>query len=131
MPVDDETRDFVAALDACTLPVLDHVGHVRAAWSCSMQWPLPRVLEELPAKLKRYAASKGQPGIYHETVTYAFACLIHERVVRAGDHTWPEFLRENRDLLDSRLLTRYYDESVLDSEAARHHFVFPAPTTRA
>lgn len=128
--IDTDTRRFIERLEACTLPTLDHEGHVRTAWFLSVQHPLSRVLELLPPLLRRYAASKGHPEIYHETVTFAFACLIHERVALGRRRSWTEFKADHPDLLDSALLERYYDADVLTSADARRSFVFPAASDR-
>lgn len=126
MAVDAETEAFVASVLDRTLPTLGHEGHVRTAWYHSMRYSLPHVLEALPGVLFRFAAIKGHPEIYHETITYAFACVIHERATRAGDHTWAEFKASNPDLFERGFLSRYYDDDVLASAEARRIFVFPA-----
>ena len=43
--------------------------------------------------LKRFAAANGKPNLYHETITWAYVFLIHERMQRdAREQSWPEFV---------------------------------------
>ena len=123
---DAATADLVARFEACTLETLTHEDHVRVAYHDLARAPLPEVLATLPGKLRRYAASKGAPGCYHETITVAFICLIHERMATPPE-PWPAFAARHPDLLDRDLLRRYYPPGVLASERARGRFLFPAP----
>lgn len=122
---DSETRRIVQAFEECRLLELDHENHVRVAWHNLRTDSLTTVLSELPAKLKRYAASKSAPDIYHETITYAFVFIINERINRHPDDGWQEFAYRNRDLFDSKVLLKFYPQGVLESAFARRVFVWP------
>lgn len=124
---DPETRELVEAFERCTLPGLDHAAHVRVAWHYLTCEPLPIVLQKLPPRIRRFAESKGATQKYHETMTYAFTCLIHERLARTPSCSWQGFRDRHPDLLNSALLRRYYSADVLDSAVARTVFVFPEP----
>jgi hypothetical protein len=78
--------------------------------------------------LKRFAAFNGHPGLYHETITWAFLFLIHERMADGEEsETWEAFAARNQDLLTWKpsALDRYYDPETLQSERARRLFVLP------
>ena len=70
------------------------------------------------------AGSLGASGKYHETITYAFMFLIHERVRRGGAETFDAFASANADLFGP-ILQRYYRPETLASELARASFVMP------
>lgn len=117
---------FLAALESCTLPEaeFDHRGHLRAAWLCLRAGSFPEALARMSAALKRYSAHMGKPDRYHETITVAYMAVINERLHAGGDHdSWSDFLRDNPDLADRRLLTHCYRPETLASPTARSIFV--------
>jgi hypothetical protein len=119
--------DFVEAVESCTLPpdAFDHRGHVRLAWLYLRAQPLLLALPRFIDTLKRYASSLGATGKYHETITYAFLLLIHERIARhPAANTFDEFATANPDLFGP-ILQRYYRPETLASELARSIFVMP------
>jgi hypothetical protein len=81
--------------------------------------------------LERLAAASGKPGLYHETITWAFLLLIRERIARTLQRrgrlpSWDEFAADNKDLLRGKdhVLKEYRDET-LESDSARKTFVLP------
>ncbi len=124
---DDE---FVAAFENCTLDsaAFHHADHVRMAFLYLSRYPALEALGRFSAALVRFADFLGKPGLYHETITWAFLLLIRERMARAGrPQTWPEFAAANGDLLGWRenILARYYLPETLSSDLARTTFLFP------
>jgi len=122
--VDD--REFVARFEDCTLPSsqFDHRNHVRLAWLYLQEAPLLDALTRFRNSLQRYAGSLGAAAKYHETITFAFLFLIHERMQRADFASFDDFAGANAELFD-RILSRYYSEDALGSELARRVFVMP------
>jgi hypothetical protein len=123
--------EFVASFEAGSLPgsAFHHRDHVRLAWIYLRRHPALEALGRFMEGLKRFAAANGRPGLYHETITWAYLFLIHERMDGAADgETWEEFAERNPDLLTWKpsILERYYAKDVLDSDRARRVFVFPA-----
>jgi hypothetical protein len=105
-----------------------HADHVRVAFVYLMQYPFLEAVEKFSAALRRFAAAQGKPGLYHETITWAYLLLIRERVARARQRiSWEEFAAENPDLLiwKDGILQRSYRQETLDSDLARGVFVFP------
>lgn len=118
--------EFLAALESGTLPEAEfnHAGHVRAAWLYLRQGSFPEALARMSGALRNYASGHGKPDRYHETITVAYLALINERLLLRGDgDTWQEFLAQNHELLDRRLLTHYYRPETLGSPAARRVFI--------
>src|SRR5687768_8500528 len=121
-----DDRAFVAALESCTLPSeeFDHRAHVRLAWLYLAEQPLLEALPRFIASLKRYAGSLGASGKYHETITYAFMFLIHERMQREPAEGFDKFATAHPDVFGP-ILQRYYRAETLASDLARSTFVMP------
>lgn len=103
-----------------------HLAQVRVAWTCLSLVPPGEALERIRRGILSYNTEVlGRRHKYHETVTVAFTCLIHDRM-RAGE-PWADFARRIDDLLDadSPILLQYYSSARLFSDAARQHFVSP------
>jgi len=122
-------RELVAAVEGCTLAGADfhHADHVRLAWIYLNELPLIEGLERFSTALRRFAAHHGAAGKYHETITWAYLLLIHERMQREGGRDWEAFRAANADLFAWKpsILERYYTPRTLASQAARSCFVLP------
>lgn len=123
-------RDFLAAFENGTLSAdgFHHADHVRAAWLMLREEPPAAALGRFSAALKRFAAANNKPGLYHETITWAYLLLVNERMESGGRRTeWGEFAASNPDLMtwDPSVLDRYYTPETLGSELARRSFVLP------
>jgi hypothetical protein len=128
---DDE---FIASFESCDLPneSFHHADHIKMAFLFLSRYPALEALQRFSASLVRFAAANGKPGLYNETVTWAFLLLIRERMVRAGcRQTWAQFAACNEDLLNwkDNILKKYYREETLSSELARNTFLFPDRST--
>ena len=108
-------------------PAFSHAQHVRCAWLFVRRYGMPRALEEFPAALRRFANAKGATMLYHETITWAYLLLIHERQERQGAADWEMFAAANPDLLtwQPSVLDSLYRPETLWSEVARKTFVMP------
>jgi hypothetical protein len=112
--------DFVARFEGCTLPnsAFHHQDHVRLAWIYLRRHPPLEALERFAEGLRRFATFNGHPGLYHETITWAFLLLIRERMERgAAGGTWEDFAAAHPDLLSWKpsVLNRYYQPETLGS----------------
>lgn len=122
--------EFVAAFEACAIARSDfhHSDHVRLAWIYLREHPLIEAIQRFTTSLQRFAAHHGVPALYHETITWAYLLLIHERMQRTGAPAdWSSFCTANTDLFTSRpsILERYYAPETLHSDTARRTFVMP------
>lgn len=127
-------REFLRAFEATRIAPAEfhHREHIRAAWAVLCRYPLDEALPRYRTALKAVAARAGKPGIYHETITWAYLLLIHERLAAqsggGGDSLqFSEFAERNPDLMTWRpsILEAYYSKEVLSSERARQIFVLP------
>jgi hypothetical protein len=121
-----EDRELAHAFESCTLPPSEftHRNHVRIAWLYLRDAPLLEAVARFRDSLQRYAASVGAAAKYHETITFAFVFLIHERMQRSPLPTFDEFAGANPDLLGP-VLERYYRPETLASDLARRTFLMP------
>lgn len=121
-----DDRDFIAAFEDCTLPpdLFPHRSHVRLAWLYLREHSLLETLNRYSTGIQRYAASLGATAKYHETITWAFLFLIHERMQHASHDSFEEFASANEDLFGP-ILERYYSPAALSSDLARRTFVLP------
>ena len=121
--------ELLAGFETAELPNdrFHHAEHVRTAWLYLRRDPVLAAIARFTADLKHFAAAKGAPGLYHETITWAYLLLIHERITACPAETWDDFARGNPDLLvwKGGALSRLYRSETLASELARRVFVLP------
>lgn len=128
MTSDGEVADLVARFEDCTQPVAQfrHRQHLQVAWWLLRNRPLLPAMARFVDGLQRYAASIGQSQIYHETMTWAYLLLVHDRLERAGrERSWDEFERDHPELFTRELLHAYWSPETLASPLARRVFIFP------
>jgi hypothetical protein len=123
-------EELIARLEDGTLPAesFHHEDHVKVVFHSLRKYPATEVLRRFPEALVRFSTAHGKPGLYHETITWAFVLLIRERMERgANDQTWEEFAETNSDLLNwkDNILRKYYRKETLASELARNVFLLP------
>lgn len=120
--------EVIFSFEADALPrAFHHPEHVRLAFAYLSEYGPLDALRRFSQALKTYAAARGKPERYHETITYAYLFLIRERMARTPAIDWDGFATQNLDLLQWKpgILERYYRESTLRSDLARAVFLFP------
>jgi hypothetical protein len=121
-------RGVIASFEADNLSgEFRHPEHVRLAFAYLSEYPAIEALQRFSVALRRYAAVRGKPDRYHETITYAYLFIIRERMARTRRLDWDAFMEANPDLLEWKpgILDRYYRQSTLQSDLAREVFLFP------
>ena len=122
-------RELIDGFESDALPgdSFHHADHVRLAFAYLSEYPVLKALEKFAGALHRYAAARGKPQLYHETVTHAYFFLIRERMACVPTADWDDFARHNPDLLvwKGGILSRYYRDATLQSDLARTVFLFP------
>lgn len=123
-------EEFIARFEDGSLPNkgFHHADHVKMAFLYLRRYPVLEALQRFSTSLAKFAASHGSPGLYNETITWAFLLLIRERMARAErEQVWPEFAAENADLLNyqNNILRKYYREETLASDLAKRTFLLP------
>lgn len=104
-----------------------HREHVEIVWLYLQRFPLLVALEKIATGIQKLAVKLGADGLYHETITWAYAILVQERIQHDPLASWPEFVDANPDLLTWKpsILNRYYREETLWSDRARQSFLLP------
>ncbi len=60
-----------------------HADHIRVAFAYLSQYPVLEALQKFCAALQRFAAAQGKPGLYHETITWAYSETLASAAARA------------------------------------------------
>lgn len=121
-------HEFLARFEEGTLDPFHHRDHVRVAFLYLRRYPALEAIQRFSTALRNFAAAKGKPGLYHETITWAYLFLIRERMLqRENGKCWDEFAARNPDLLnwEENILRKYYREETLASDLARSVFLLP------
>jgi hypothetical protein len=127
--LDDET--LLAAFATATLPKSDfhHREHLRVAFIfLARHDDFGEGAVAFRAALRRFADTRGVSRILHETLTWAYLVLVHERMASGRFTDSRAFLAAWPELLDHKggALARYYDVAAITaSPAARARFVLP------
>ena len=130
-PLDDEA--LLGGFESARLPAaaFGHAEHVRVAFLYLTRHPdFGEAAVRFRSALRRFAAAKGVPDRYHETLTWAYLALINERAHGSSFASSAGFLRSHPELLDAKggVFSRYYDlGAVTRSARARQVFVLPDP----
>jgi hypothetical protein len=121
------TDPLLFAFESGTWPgaSFGHRDHVHVAWLYLREEEATIALARFADALRRHAARAGVPERYHETITWAFLLMIHERMAKDPTDSWEAFAEKNPALFDRALLGRYYRQETLDSDLARRTFLFP------
>ena len=122
-------RELIDRFEACHVPSegFHHRDHVQVVWAYLRTMPVVDALSRFSASLKRFATHHGKSMLYHQTITWAYVALIHERMEQRPDLGWDDFCRLNPDLLTWKpsILDRYYQPGTLDTDLARRVFILP------
>ena len=142
VPTDE---DLLAQFEALSLPpqCFGHREHVRLAYAMLADLgDFGEAAVRYRRGLRAFAAHAGAPGKYHETLTWAYLALVHERMfalyrergLDTADRaqrttvTSLDLLARFPDLADHRrgALAKYYDvKELVASPTARAVFVLP------
>jgi len=128
--------ELLHGFEACTLPVaaFGHREHVRVAWLLLRAHPrFEDAAHRFCSGLRAFAAAHGKSTLYHETITWAYLALVHERLrATPACDSFDAFAAEHPDLLSPGLgaLSPYYDAAQLHSPAARQAFLLPRAHAR-
>ncbi|MBX9694450.1 MAG: hypothetical protein K2Z81_18835 [Cyanobacteria bacterium] len=126
--ISEDDREFLDKFEKCTLSgkCWTHEAHIRMAWLRMEQSDsFEEALDRIRSGIKAFNSSVQSVG-YHETITVAFARVIHsKRRLSKGSSNWQAFLEENEVLLSKNCLLEFYSAELLKSDEARHFFVEP------
>ncbi|NVJ98525.1 MAG: hypothetical protein HWE25_10260 [Alphaproteobacteria bacterium] len=120
---------LIAAFEdhSLTREAFTHEAHLRVGWIYISRLPLGAACDTMASELLAWDIAYGLGDRYHETVTWAFMFIIHERQLACEAKTFEEFLEANPDLLRKSppFLADYYRDETLASDLARQKFLLP------
>ncbi|HOY81902.1 MAG TPA: hypothetical protein PLB92_07160 [Rhodoglobus sp.] len=126
MPVESPADfELLAGFDAGTLPRFPHDDHVRVVYLMVLEGGEQDALARVTAGIRAMAAANGKPEAFHATRTTAWTRVIADRTAKGSWADSHRFLAANPDLLRRDLLSDFYSDALLTSDAARLAFVEP------
>ena len=121
--------EILRGFEDCTLAPASygHREHLLVAWYYLRALPFADAAARFVTNVRRFAEAHGAVGKYHETVTWAYMAILHERMHASRELGFDELLAKNADLLDHEhgALRAHYDSATLSSHLARTVFVLP------
>ncbi len=102
-----------------------HRQHVHLTWLAVRRCGMPAAVEVVSDGIRRTARYAGAPQKYHATVSRAWVEIVAHHADTWPTENFDEFAATNPELLDKRLLTRFYTSATLAGAAARAGWVRP------
>jgi len=104
-----------------------HEAHLRVGWIYVTRLPLGAACDTMARELLAWDIAYDLGDRYHETVTWAFMFIIHEKQLACAAKSFDEFLGANPDLMrkEPPFLAAYYKDETLASDLARQNFLLP------
>lgn len=125
----NDDADLVTAFETLAIPPADftHREHVRLAFAMLNGADFGEAAVRYRSALRRFATAAGAAGKYHETLTWAYLAVVHQRMHEHPCATSFELLARFPELLDHRTaLASHYDVAAITaSPVARRVFVLP------
>ena len=103
-----------------------HDDHIRLAWLCVQRYGADEAETRLLNGIRRFAQSAGVPRKFMYTTTIAWTRLV-AAAQTAGPTviSFSEWIQLHPELLDRKLLARYYSPGRLETPEARSGWVEP------
>ena len=121
--------DYVLkAFEACQLDPtkFHHDDHIRLAWLCVQRYGAREAEAKLLDGLQRFAQRAGVPQKFLHTTTIAWARLVAAAQTASPTAiNFSEWIQSRPELLDRKLLARYYSPGRLETPEARAGWVEP------
>src|SRR6476660_1829904 len=124
--ISQEDRYFRTAFEAHTVKPaqFNHEAHVRLAYIYLVEHDVESAIQRMREALLDFIENNGIPrSKFHETITRAWVLAVRHFMDRSGSSSATEFLAENQELLDAKIMLTHYSASVLFSSDARTSFV--------
>jgi hypothetical protein len=102
-----------------------HREHVHLTWLAVRRTGMPTAVALVSDWIRRTARYAGAPQKYHVTVSRAWVELVAHHAAEDPAPDFTTFAGRNRELLDKRLLTRFYRSRTLAGSRARTGWVEP------
>ena len=117
---DELMTEAMASADA-----FGHRQHVHLTWLAVRRAGMPAAVTVVSEGIRRTARYAGAPQKYHVTVSRAWVELVAHHTGEDPTPDFSAFTGRNPELLDKRLLTRFYRSTTLADVRARSGWVEP------
>jgi hypothetical protein len=117
---DELMTEVMASADA-----FGHRQHVHLTWLAVRRAGMPAAVTVVSEGIRRTARYAGAPQKYHVTVSRAWVELVAHHTSEDPTPDFSAFTGRNPELLDKRLLTRFYRSTTLADVRARTGWVEP------
>lgn len=131
----DIDAQFLKAFEAGSIDkaAFKHRDHVRLAWILLRAYGTAEAHERVERGIRAFATLHGVPGLFHVTITQAWMRIVSgaladdaaESATAGVETTFDDWIERHQALLDGGLLSRYFSDAALKSEAARAGWVEP------
>lgn len=121
--LDAQFDELFALVD--TTDGFHHRDHVELTWLIVRRYGPARGTELIRHGIQKLARYANAPQKYHETVSRAWVILVAHHIDEQDDPDFDSFVERTPDLLDKRLLMRFYRSTTLASTAAKRGWVEP------
>lgn len=121
-------EEFLRRFEDTSLPddAFPHRAHVRMTWLYARRHGADGAISHVTEGIRRFAAAKGAPGMYHHTLTLVWIRLVAAALRETPDlQAFEAFWRAHPHLAEKRQPQRFYSEETLWSPAARAGWVEP------
>ncbi len=106
-------------------PEFRHIDHLRVAYEMLDRYDFLEACARYGRTIRAMAESVGAADKFNVTITLAFMSLLAEHKDGSTAAGFDAFIDDNPQLMDRRLLLRWYSSARLDSAAARTQFLLP------
>lgn len=120
--------EFIEAFHGSNLPGSEfrHRGHLRLAWLILKKHVATEAANIMAREIKRFAASQGDVGRYHETLTRFWVHMVHHAKENAADaNNIDELIAKFPMLLDKNLPYKHWSSESFSSLEARAGWIAP------
>ncbi|KJK59230.1 hypothetical protein [Saccharothrix sp. ST-888] len=119
------TFDALMAEVMATAERFGHREHVHLTWLAVRRCGVPAAVGLVSDGIQRTASYAGAPQKYHVTVSRAWVELVGHHAGELGESDFTTFADRHPELLDKRLLTRFYRPATLAGPQAKNGWVEP------
>lgn len=102
-----------------------HRQHIQVAYEMLDKHGFLSTCLRYSAGINKITVNAGALEKFNMTITLAYLSLIAERAVKDNVPDFENFLANNEDLLDKKILDDWYTPERLHSELARRLFILP------
>lgn len=102
-----------------------HREHVHLTWLAVREYGVAEATRIVSDGIQTTARYAGHPQKYNATVSRAWVELVGFHHAAQPSAAFDDFIASNPDLMDKRLLTRFYHPATLATTAARGGWVAP------